>query len=75
MLSLTKKTKKAKKLKKGGSRAYRVIYALLAGIVGRIFNYKVINREKEPEVLPFDERAEEVVRSVLGDREGRVLYI
>lgn len=48
-MAKAKKTKKAKKLKKGGSRAYRVIYALLAGIVGRIFNYKVINREKEPD--------------------------
>ena len=43
------KAKKNKKVKKGGSRAYRIIYALLAGIVGRIFNYKVINREKEPD--------------------------
>ena len=33
--------------KKGGSRAYRIIYTLLAGIVGLIFNYKVIGREKE----------------------------
>lgn len=40
-------SKKQKKVKKGGSRAYRIIYALLAGIVGFIFNYKVINRERE----------------------------
>ena len=40
------KGKKQKK-KRGGSRAYRIIYALLAGIVGFIFNYKVIGREKE----------------------------
>ncbi len=37
----------SKKAKKGGSRAYRIIYALFAGIVGFIFNYKVINKEKE----------------------------
>ena len=36
-----------KKVKRSGSRAYRVIYALLAGIVGFIFNYKVLNSEKE----------------------------
>ena len=42
-----KKEKKAKKVKKGGSRSYRIIYALLAGIVGFLFNYKVLNKEKE----------------------------
>lgn len=42
-----KKEKKAKKPKKGGSRSYRIIYALLAGIVGFLFNYKVINKDKE----------------------------
>lgn len=38
-----------KKVKKTGSRAYRIIYAIFAGIVGVIFNYKIINREKEPD--------------------------
>ena len=38
---------KKKKVKRSGSRAYRVIYALLAGIVGFLFNYKVINAERE----------------------------
>ncbi len=46
-------SKKTKKVKKGGSRLYRVIYALFAGIVGLIFNYKVINREKERDVGGF----------------------
>lgn len=41
------KKEKAKKVKKGGSRTYRVIYALFAGIVGFIFNYKVINADRE----------------------------
>ena len=40
---------KKKKVKKTGSRAYRIIYAIFAGIVGVIFNYKIINREKEPD--------------------------
>ncbi len=43
---MSKKEKK-QKVKKGGSRLYRVIYALFAGIVGFFFNYKVINSEKE----------------------------
>ena len=43
------KEKKTKRVKKGGSRAYRIIYAILARIIGFIFNYKVINREKEPD--------------------------
>ncbi len=42
---MSKKDKK--KVKKGGSRGYRIIYAIFAGIVGFFFNYKVINREKE----------------------------
>lgn len=46
---MSKKNKKEKKAKKGGSRSYRIIYALLAKIVGFIFRYKVINREKERE--------------------------
>lgn len=40
-------SEKEKKAKKGGSRAYRVIYAIFAGIVGFLFGYKVINSEKE----------------------------
>ncbi|MBP3369629.1 MAG: 1-acyl-sn-glycerol-3-phosphate acyltransferase [Clostridia bacterium] len=40
---------KKKKVKKTGSRAYRIIYAIFAGIVGVIFNYKVVNKEKEPD--------------------------
>ena len=39
---------KEKKQKKSGSRLYRVIYAIFAGIVGRIFRIRVIGREKEP---------------------------
>ena len=35
--------------KKTSSRAYRIAYAIFAGIVGVIFNYKIINREKEPD--------------------------
>ena len=38
---------KEKKIKKGGSRAYRIVYTLFAGIVGFLFNYKVINKDKE----------------------------
>ncbi len=41
------KKKKKQHTKKGGSRLYRVIYALFAKIVGFFFNYKVINRERE----------------------------
>ena len=40
---------KKKKTKKGGSRAYRIIYAILAKIIGVIFNYKIINGDKEPD--------------------------
>ncbi len=36
-----------KRVKRKGSRAYRIIYALLAGIVGFLFGYKVINAERE----------------------------
>lgn len=43
------KNAKNKKIKKTGSRAYRIIYAIFAGIVGVIFNYKVLNKEKEPD--------------------------
>ena len=38
---------KEKKPKKGGSRGYRIVYALFAGIVGFLFNYTVMNQEKE----------------------------
>ena len=41
------KAKKTKKVKRKGSRAYRFCYATLAGIVGFLFNYKVINQSKE----------------------------
>lgn len=42
-----KKNKKAKNQR--GSRAYRIIYALLSGIIGFLFNIKVINKEREPD--------------------------
>ncbi len=38
-----------KKLKKGGTRAYRTIYAIFSGIVGFLFNIKVVNSEREPD--------------------------
>ncbi|MBR2353744.1 MAG: 1-acyl-sn-glycerol-3-phosphate acyltransferase [Clostridia bacterium] len=41
--------KKEKKQKKDGSRSYRVIYAIFAGLVGRIFRIRVIGGEKEPD--------------------------
>ena len=44
-----KKENSHKKPKKGGSRAYRVIYAIFSGIVGFLFNIKVINKEREPD--------------------------
>lgn len=37
------------KPKKSGSALYRVVYAIAAGIVGRIFRVKVIGRENEPD--------------------------
>ena len=40
---------KEKKQKKSGSRAYRVIYAIFAGIVGCLLRIRVIGRENEPE--------------------------
>lgn len=40
---------KKKKPKRNGSRAYRVLYPLLSGIVGFLFNIKVINKENEPD--------------------------
>ena len=36
-----------KRVKRKGTRAYRFIYALFSGIVGFLFNYKVIGAEKE----------------------------
>lgn len=44
-----KKSKTDKKPKKGGSRTYRVIYAIFSGIVGFLFNIKVINQDREPD--------------------------
>ncbi len=38
---------KKQKTRRGGSRGYRIIYAIFAGIVGFFFNYRVIGREKE----------------------------
>ncbi len=38
---------KQKKVKRKGTKAYRFCYALFAGIVGFLFNYKVINQERE----------------------------
>ncbi len=46
-------SKKNKKEKKTGSRSYRVIYAIFAGIVGRIFNIRVVGRENEPDLGGF----------------------
>ena len=45
-----KKNKKAKKEKNSeSSRVYRVAYALLAGIVGKLFRIHVTGRENEPD--------------------------
>lgn len=44
-----KKNKTDKKPKKGGSRTYRVIYAIFSGIVGFLFNIKVVNKDREPD--------------------------
>lgn len=44
-----KSEKKTKKIKKGGTRAYRVIYAIFSGIVGFLFNIKVVNGDREPD--------------------------
>lgn len=45
-----KKDKSRKKTpKRQGSRAYRAVYALLSGIVGFLFNIKVINKQNEPD--------------------------
>ncbi len=37
----------AKKAKRKGTKAYRFCYALFAGIVGFLFNYKILNSERE----------------------------
>ena len=34
---------------KSGSKLYRAVYAIFAGIVGRIFRVKVVGRENEPD--------------------------
>lgn len=44
-----KKNKTEKKKKKGGTRSYRIIYAIFSGIVGFLFNIKVVNKEREPD--------------------------
>ena len=44
-----KAEKKTKKAKKGGTRAYRIIYAIFSGIVGFLFNIKVVNGDREPD--------------------------
>lgn len=44
-----KNGKSQKKPKRQGSRAYRIIYALLSGIVGFVLNIRVINKENEPD--------------------------
>ncbi len=48
-MSKQKKTKKEKKTDPRGSRFFRVIYTLLAGVVGLIFRIKVVNRHNEPQ--------------------------
>ena len=46
--SLSKKIKKDNQKNARGSRFFRVIYALLAGIIGVLFRITVVNRENEP---------------------------
>ncbi len=43
------KQKETKKTDERGSRFFRVLYALLSGIVGLIFRIKVVNAENEPD--------------------------
>ena len=43
------KKSKPKKVDPRGSRFFRVIYALLSGVVGLIFRIKVVGRENEPD--------------------------
>lgn len=47
MENTEKKVKK--KPKRSGTRAYRIIYAILSGIVGRILNITVVNKNNEPD--------------------------
>ena len=47
-----KKTKKAKKSREG-SRFYRVCYAIFAGIVGFLFQIRVVGAENEPDTGRF----------------------
>ncbi len=42
------KDKEKKKKNPRGSKFFRVIYALLSGVVGLIFRIKVVNRQNEP---------------------------
>ncbi len=42
------KKQKQKKTDERGSKFFRVIYALLSGVVGLIFRIKVVNRDNEP---------------------------
>ena len=44
-----KKKTKTSKQKKDTGLGYRILYAIFAGIVGRIFRIRVIGRENEPE--------------------------
>ena len=44
-----KENKAKKKPKRSGSRGYRILYALLSGIVGWVLNIKVINKSNEPD--------------------------
>ena len=46
-------SEKKQKKRKTGSRAYRMIYAIFAGIVGVIFNIRVVGSEKEPDLGGF----------------------
>lgn len=47
------KDKKKNKRKKGGSRSYRIIYAIFAKIVAFLFRYKIVNSENEPDQNSF----------------------
>ncbi len=44
-----KKSKKPKNTDERGSKFFRVIYAMLSGVVGVIFRIKVVNRSNEPD--------------------------
>ena len=45
---MEKDKKQKKPPKRKGSRAYRIIYPIFSGVIGFLFNIKVINKEKEP---------------------------